>query len=211
MLKLQQRKQRGQADAASAVSNGTSTALKFLETLKTQNASPDLSNDLSRKPSHSRVEAEEHAMMLDRIHTENKHLLALLQDFKDLKLNLLAKAVELEEARAMIEHKKSASPLDELDRFVVTQNQRMRDSQLLTESDRAKSVQFSEEIASILSRFRSSQQELCQFVTAQLQTAYSHVHSKQLSQAFDALGRLYSLVSAQPGNVQSALPLADQL
>eukprot|EP01031_Cornospumella_fuschlensis_P040648 gene40648-49559_t len=208
MLKLQQRKQRGQADAASAVSNGTSTALKFLETLKTQNASPDLSNELSRKPSHSRVEVEEHAMMLDRIHTENKHLLALLQDFKDLKLNLLAKAVELEEARAMIEHKKSASPLDELDRFVVAQNQLMRDSQLLTESDRAK---FSEEIASILSRFRSSQQELCQFVTAQLQTAYSHVHSKQLSQAFDALGRLYSLVSAQPGNVQSALPLADQL
>ncbi|RYG65157.1 hypothetical protein EON64_12515 [archaeon] len=48
-------------------------------------------------------------------------------------------------------------------------------------------------------------------MTAQLQAAYTHVHGKQLSQAFDALSRLYSLVSAQPGNVQSALPLADQL
>lgn len=77
MLKLQQRKQRGQADAASALSNGTSTALKFLETLKTQTL-PDI-NEASRKPSHNRVDIEEHAMVLDRIHTENKHLLALLQ------------------------------------------------------------------------------------------------------------------------------------
>lgn len=39
----------------------------------------------------------------------------------------------------MAQHKKhTTSPLDELDRFVVAQNQLLRDNQLLTEGDRSK-------------------------------------------------------------------------
>lgn len=217
MLKLQARKQR-QASSPMAASAAASTgvgvtsgitrndghnALSFIDRLEHAAAPSSPAEEVRARPSG--LDPVERAAMIDRIHTENKHLLALLLDLREAKATIQRKAAEADRAQEILSSLQPCAVSD-LDAFIARANLSLATNPHLTEEDKDK---IREQIVALVSRFQSSQKEVMQQVVDQLQTVYNLIQlPNSLPAAFEELKRLENVIDGRPINVQGMTALA---